>query len=114
MCSSDLLNGCTPMSSRRVTLSTALVNNFNGQLTALSGNPWSYNNGLGMNLELFDGGRRLSEVNRIRATADQNCQKTDRKKAPPGLVLRYVQASRAALGRSNNETRFGNWETGNA
>ena len=46
------------------------INNFNGQLTALSGNPWSYSNGLGMNLELFDGGRRLSEVNRIRATAD--------------------------------------------
>jgi len=46
------------------------INNFNGQLTALSGNPWSYSNGLGMNLELFDGGRRMSEVNRIRATAD--------------------------------------------
>ncbi len=46
------------------------INNFNGQLTALSGNPWSYNNGLGLNVELFDGGRRWSEVNRIRATAD--------------------------------------------
>jgi len=46
------------------------INNFNGQLTALSGNPWSYNNGLALNLELFDGGRRISEVNRIRATAD--------------------------------------------
>jgi outer membrane protein len=46
------------------------INNFNGQLTALSGNPWSYNNGMGLNVELFDGGRRLSEVRRIRATAD--------------------------------------------
>ncbi len=46
------------------------INNFNGQLTALSGNPWSYNNGLLLNVELFDGGRRLSEIKRIRATAD--------------------------------------------
>ncbi len=46
------------------------INNFNGQLTSLSGNPWSYNNGLGLNLELFDGGRRFSEIKRIRATAD--------------------------------------------
>lgn len=46
------------------------INNFNGQLTSLSGNPWSYNNGLAMSLELFDGGRRWSEINRIKATAD--------------------------------------------
>ncbi|MBL0169394.1 MAG: TolC family protein [Gemmatimonadaceae bacterium] len=46
------------------------INNFNGQLTALSGNPWSYGNGLGMNLELFDGGRRWSEISRIRSTAE--------------------------------------------
>ncbi len=46
------------------------INNFNGQLTALSGNPWSYNNGLRLDVELFDGGRRLSEIKRIRATAD--------------------------------------------
>ena len=46
------------------------INNFNGQLTALSGNPWSYNNGIGLNVELFDGGRRFSEVRRIRATAE--------------------------------------------
>ena len=46
------------------------INNFNGQLTSLSGNPWSYNNGLSLNVELFDGGRRLSEARRIRATAD--------------------------------------------
>ncbi len=46
------------------------INNFNGQLTALSGNPWSYNNGLALNVELFDGGRRWSEIKRNRATAD--------------------------------------------
>ena len=46
------------------------INNFNGQLTSLSGNPWSYTNGLALNLELFDGGRRWSEITRIRATAD--------------------------------------------
>jgi outer membrane protein len=46
------------------------INNFNGQLTSLSGNPWSYNNGLALNVELFDGGRRWSEIQRIRATAD--------------------------------------------
>jgi outer membrane protein len=46
------------------------INNFNGQLTSLSGNPWSYNNGLALNVELFDGGRRWSEIKRIRATAD--------------------------------------------
>lgn len=46
------------------------INSFNGQLTPLSGNPWSYNNGLALNVELFDGGRRWSEVRRNRATAD--------------------------------------------
>jgi outer membrane protein len=46
------------------------INSFNGQLTALSGNPWSYGNTLRMDLELFDGGRRFSEARRIRATAD--------------------------------------------
>jgi len=46
------------------------INNFNGQLTALSGNPWSYTNGLALNVDVFDGGRRFSEVTRIRATAD--------------------------------------------
>lgn len=46
------------------------INNFNGQLTALSGNPWSYNNGLALNVELFDGGRRFSEIRRFRAAAD--------------------------------------------
>lgn len=45
------------------------INSFNGQLTPLSGNPWSYSNGLALNVELFDGGRRLSEIRRIRGTA---------------------------------------------
>ncbi len=46
------------------------INSFTGQLTSLSGNPWSYGNGLNLSVDLFDGGRRISEVNRIRATAD--------------------------------------------
>ena len=36
----------------------------------MSGNPWSYSNGIGANIELFDGGRRWSELNRVRATSD--------------------------------------------
>ena len=36
----------------------------------MSGNPCSYNNGLALNVEVFDGGRRWSEIKRIRATAD--------------------------------------------
>ena len=43
---------------------------FQGQLVPLSGNPWSYSNGIGANIELFDGGRRWSELNRVRATSD--------------------------------------------
>jgi len=46
------------------------INSFTGQLQSLSGNPWSYGNGLGLNLELFDGGRRFSELNRVRAVAN--------------------------------------------
>lgn len=46
------------------------INNFSGQLQPLSGNPWSYGNGIGANIELFDGGRRFSELNRVRAVAD--------------------------------------------
>jgi outer membrane protein len=46
------------------------INNFTGELTPLTGNPWSYGNGLGLNVELFDGGRRFSEINRLRAVAD--------------------------------------------
>jgi outer membrane protein len=46
------------------------INTFTGQLQSLSGNPWSYGNGIGANLELFDGGRRFSEINRNRAVAD--------------------------------------------
>jgi outer membrane protein len=43
---------------------------FQGQFVPLQGNPWNYNNGLGASVELFDGGRRFSELARIRATAD--------------------------------------------
>ncbi len=46
------------------------INSFNGQLTSLTGNPWSYGNTLRVDLELFDGGRRFSEVRRVRAVAD--------------------------------------------
>jgi outer membrane protein len=46
------------------------INNFTGELTPLTGNPWSYGNGLGLNVELFDGGRRFSEINRLKAVAD--------------------------------------------
>lgn len=48
---------------------------FQGALVPLTGNPWSYSNGISTNLELFDGGRRLSELNRVKATvsvADQS------------------------------------------
>ncbi len=43
---------------------------FQGQLVPLTGNPWNYNNGLGTQLELFDGGRRWQELARVRATGD--------------------------------------------
>lgn len=46
------------------------INSFNGQLTSLTGNPWSYGNTLRMDLDIFDGGRRFAEARRIRATAD--------------------------------------------
>ena len=42
---------------------------FQGQLVPLSGNPWNYNNGLASTFQLFDGNSRLSEVQRVRATA---------------------------------------------
>ncbi len=42
---------------------------FQGQLVPLSGNPWNYNNGLASTIQLFDGNARLSEVQRVRATA---------------------------------------------
>ncbi len=41
------------------------INTFTGQLTPLSGNSWSYANGFGLSLDLFDGGRRFSEYNRV-------------------------------------------------
>jgi outer membrane protein len=46
------------------------INPFSGQLQPLTGNPWSYGNGAGLNLELFDGGRRFSEINRVRAQGE--------------------------------------------
>lgn len=46
------------------------INNFTGELTPLTGNPWSYGNGMSLSLELFDGGRRFSEINRLRSVAD--------------------------------------------
>lgn len=46
------------------------INSFNGQLTALTGDPWTYGNALRMDLALFDGGSRFSEARRVRATAD--------------------------------------------
>ena len=46
------------------------INNFSGELQRLTGNPWSYGNGMGLQLELFDGGRRFSEMNRLRSVAD--------------------------------------------
>ena len=46
------------------------INSFSGQLTPIGGNPWSYSNGANLNLVLFDGGSRASEVRRTNATAD--------------------------------------------
>jgi outer membrane protein len=46
------------------------INSFSGQLTPLSGNPWSYANGASLSLELFDGGRRFSEISRVGYTSE--------------------------------------------
>ncbi len=43
---------------------------FQGNLVPLTGNPWSYSNGLSSNLELFDGGRRLHEMRRTSAVLE--------------------------------------------
>lgn len=43
---------------------------FQGQLVPLTGNPWNYNNGLGTQLLLFDGGQRWEDLRRARASAD--------------------------------------------
>lgn len=40
------------------------INNFDGTLTKIGGNPYSYGNSLNMQLQLFDGGSRFSEINR--------------------------------------------------
>ena len=43
---------------------------FQGQFVPLSGNPWNYSNGLGANVQLFDGGSRFAELARVRAAAE--------------------------------------------
>lgn len=43
---------------------------FQGQFIPLRGDPWNYSNGLGANLELFDGGRRFNELSRTKAAAE--------------------------------------------
>jgi len=40
------------------------INNFDGSLTRIGGNPYSYGNSLSMSLQLFDGGSRFSEIKR--------------------------------------------------
>lgn len=40
------------------------INNFDGSLTKLAGNPYSYGNSMNLSLDLFDGGRRFSEIKR--------------------------------------------------
>jgi outer membrane protein len=49
---------------------TAGATYFQGNLVPLTGNPWSYSNGLSSNIELFDGGRRLYELRRTAAQID--------------------------------------------
>lgn len=46
------------------------LNPATGELQRVAGNPWQYGNALGFRVDLFDGGRRFSEINRIRGTAD--------------------------------------------
>lgn len=43
---------------------------FQGQFVPLQGNPWNYSNGVGANLQLFDGGSRFAELSRTRAAAE--------------------------------------------
>jgi outer membrane protein len=43
---------------------------FQGNLVPLTGNPWSYSNGLNSNLEIFDAGRRIHELRRANAQVD--------------------------------------------
>lgn len=40
------------------------INNFDGTLTKIGGNPYSYGNSMNLQLQLFDGGSRFSEINR--------------------------------------------------
>lgn len=52
----------------------------NGQVVLLPSEPWSYNTGLGANLELFDGGRRFFDLaqSRARATSANSALVTQR------------------------------------
>lgn len=43
---------------------------FQGQFVPLSGNPWDYSNGLAATLQLFDGGRRFTDLNVARVQAE--------------------------------------------
>lgn len=43
---------------------------FQGEFIPLRGDPWNYANGLGANLQLFDGGTRFAELARVRAAAE--------------------------------------------
>lgn len=42
---------------------------FQGALVPLRGDPWSFSNSISANIDLYDGGRRLSEVRRTKAVA---------------------------------------------
>ncbi len=46
------------------------VQYFQGQFVPLSGNPWNYSNGLGANLQLYNGGARLAEIRRTQAATE--------------------------------------------
>lgn len=41
-----------------------------GQLVPFAGDPWQYNHGLSLNLDLFDGGQRIHNLKSARAQAD--------------------------------------------
>lgn len=75
---------------------------FQGQLVPLTGNPWNYNNGLGTQLELFDGGRRWQELARVRATGDVADATTIQARFDAALQVK--QQYYAALAARESET----------
>ncbi|MDQ8160966.1 MAG: TolC family protein [Gemmatimonadota bacterium] len=75
---------------------------FQGQLVPLTGNPWNYNNGLGTQLELFDGGRRWQELARVRATGDLADATTIQARFDAALQVK--QQYYAALAARESET----------